>query len=269
MLDKFGRIINTIRISVTDNCNLNCFYCVPDEEGHQSFKKILSFQEIYDIVKEVSSLGISRIKITGGEPLVRKNIETLIAMIKTIPEIKDLSITTNGVLLTSLALPLKNSGLDRINISLDTLDKKLFKEITRGGDLTTVINGIFEAKKYFCGKIKINTVLLKDKNENEIDDIKKFCKNNNFNFQLINQMDLTDEKTQSENLLKTDKPEDCSKCNRVRLTADGKFLPCLFSDIEIDIKHFKDIKDAFITCVDNKIEKGDKRVNPNMVAIGG
>jgi len=269
LLDKFGRTIDTIRISVTDKCNLKCYYCIPDETDYYSSKNILSYEEIYEVVKEAASLGITRAKLTGGEPLIRKEITKLIGLIRSVKQINDISITTNGTLLENLVIPLKEAGLDRINISLDSLDENLYKEITRGGELEKVISGIFFTNKYFYGKIKINTVLLKNKNENEIPKIKEFCNDNNLSFQLINQMNLQNDKHYSENFGTTNKPNDCSLCNRIRLTSDGKLLPCLFSNIEIDIKNFSNIKDALILCINQKIEKGEKRIDRNMVNIGG
>ena len=269
MLDKFGRIINTIRISVTDKCNLKCYYCITDENSYYQSKEILTFEEITEIVKEAATLGITRVKLTGGEPLVRKNIVALVRMIKNIKTIDDLSITTNGTFLEELADSLKNAGLDRINISIDSLDEKLYYEITGGGDLKKVLSGIDRAKEFFRGKIKINTVLLKDRNENQIETIKEFCQKNDFGFQLINQMNLQKDKIYSENFEITHKPADCSFCNRIRLTSDGKLLPCLFSNIEIDIKKYHSIKEALTECINQKIKKGNKCNTKSMVSIGG
>ena len=268
MQDKFGRIIDTIRISVTDKCNLRCYYCIPDD---YTFKdtKILTFEEIVQIVKESVEIGITRIKLTGGEPLLRKNIVNLISEISKIESITDLSITTNGTLLKNLALPLKLAGLKRINVSLDALDEKLYSTITGGGSVFDVIEGIKEAKKVNLVPIKINTVLLNGKNEEEIPKIKEFCKNNDFDFQLINEMKLTKEKKDSENFYNTQKPPKCDKCNRIRLTSDGKLLPCLFGEKEIDIKQFNSIKEALISCIDNKIKKGKQNESRVMNEIGG
>ena len=162
MLDSFDREINYMRISVTDRCNLKCLYCIPEEEIiKKHHNDILRYEEIYSIVKEASKLGVRKVRITGGEPLVRKNIEELIKMIRRIEDINIISMTTNGILLKPIAYKLKEAGLDSINISLDTLNAERYKTITRGGDLQDVIRGIEEANKLNF-KLKINVVIYDD-----------------------------------------------------------------------------------------------------------
>ncbi len=168
MLDCFNRQINYLRISVTDRCNMRCTYCMP-EGGVKLFKhdEILSFEEIYNFVKIAVTLGIEKVRLTGGEPLVRQGFPNLVKMISSIEGIKDLSMTTNGLLLFDYAEILKENGLKRINISLDTLIPENYKKITRGADIEKVLKGIEKAKQLGFDPIKINCVI-KD-NSNEID----------------------------------------------------------------------------------------------------
>jgi GTP 3',8-cyclase len=164
VLDRYNRNINYLRISVTDRCNLRCSYCMP-EEGISllSHKEILSYDEIRDFTKMAVASGVTKVRITGGEPLVRKGIAILIRMISEIKEISDLSMTTNGVLLKQFADELKSAGLQRINISLDTVDPGKFAALTRTGNLADVFEGINAARKAGLDPIKINCVVKKTK----------------------------------------------------------------------------------------------------------
>ena len=147
MLDQFNRKIDYLRISVTDRCNLRCTYCMPAEGiDLAQHKDIVSFEEIYNIVKQGADDGITKVRLTGGEPLVRKGIVDLVSQLSSIDEIKDLSMTTNGILLDQFAQQLADAGLDRVNISLDTLSAEKYKSITRGGDINKVYDGINAAK---------------------------------------------------------------------------------------------------------------------------
>ncbi|MEE9523387.1 MAG: radical SAM protein, partial [Thermodesulfovibrionales bacterium] len=157
--DRYSRVIDYMRVSVTDRCNLRCVYCMP-EEGvkHIVRKEILSYEEIVRIVGIASGLGVRKVRITGGEPLARKNIQSLIREISSIDTIEDLSLTTNGVLLEKYADELSVCGLDRINVSLDTLKPERYREITRGGDFEIVMKGIEKARNAGLGPVKINMV---------------------------------------------------------------------------------------------------------------
>lgn len=169
MLDRYDREINYLRVSVTDRCNLRCQYCIPKEGvsliGHDD---ILRYEEILKIIKIASTLGIRKIRITGGEPLVRKGLIEFISAIKGISNIEDISLTTNGILLAPYAEKLFLAGIKRINISLDSLDKEKYAQITRGGDLEAVLRGIEEVKRIGFSPIKINTVAIRRFNEDEI-----------------------------------------------------------------------------------------------------
>ncbi|HFB61706.1 MAG TPA: radical SAM protein, partial [Bacteroidetes bacterium] len=160
MLDRYNRKINYLRISVTDRCNLRCTYCMP-ASGIKLIPhdEIISFEEIREIVRQGVRDGISKVRLTGGEPLVRKGIVELVHMIASIPGVKDLAMTTNGILLEQFARPLAEAGLTRVNISLDTLSEKRYAEITRGGDIHKVFRGIEAARAAGLSPIKINCVV--------------------------------------------------------------------------------------------------------------
>lgn len=167
--DRYGRLHDYLRISVTDRCNLRCLYCMP-EEGVQfaASETLLSYDEIVEIVKVGASLGITKLRITGGEPLIRPNLHELISKLSAIPQIEDIALTTNGIYLASQAEQLRKAGLNRVNISLDTLDPTRFKFIARNGDLKRVLAGIEAAAAVGFSPIKLNCVLLKGVNEDEI-----------------------------------------------------------------------------------------------------
>lgn len=170
LIDRFGRVHNYLRISITDRCNLRCLYCMP-EEGMEFMEseKLMTFDEIVEVVHVAARLGISKLRLTGGEPLVRKGIEQLIARLSRIPGIDDIALTTNGILLAPKAEQLREAGLKRINISLDTLDPARFRMIARRGELQQVRDGIAAAVRAGLHPIKLNCVLLKGINEDEID----------------------------------------------------------------------------------------------------
>ena len=177
MRDGFNREIDYLRISVTDRCNLRCVYCMPAQGiAHKPQSQILSFEEIYQIVKAGVSLGIRKVRITGGEPLVRKDLPLLIEKLKTISALKEIALTTNGIYLSRYALFLKRAGLDRVNISLDSLIPERFEEITRGGALGSALSGIESALAVGFRPVKINVVLLKGFNSDEVLSFAKLSK---------------------------------------------------------------------------------------------
>lgn len=169
LVDQHGRTHDYLRISVTDRCNLRCLYCMGEEGIEQvAHRDILSYEEISAVVRAGAELGISKIRLTGGEPLVRKNLKDLVGSIKAIPDIKDLALTTNGILLSGQAADLKQAGLDRVNISLDSLKPEVYRRTTRCGELIEVMNGIETALDLDLKPVKINTVLMKGINETEV-----------------------------------------------------------------------------------------------------
>lgn len=169
MQDLFSRQIEYLRIAVTDRCNLRCTYCMPAEGvALKHHTEILTLEEIYRVVQAAVSLGISKIRLTGGEPLVRKGLVSLVEKIRSLPEIKDISLTTNGILLTKYAQDLKKAGLNRVNISLDTLDKNKFRQITRLGEIGYIHQGIDAALQAGLEPVKLNVVVIKGVNDDEI-----------------------------------------------------------------------------------------------------
>jgi len=169
--DSFNRPINYLRISVTDRCNLRCVYCMPAEGvSLMPHSNILTYEEIYKVAKAAAELGITKVRVTGGEPLVRLGLPELIRLLAGIPEIDDLSLTTNAILLSKYAAELKAAGLQRVNISLDTLDAAKFRQISRGGNLDDVLKGMAAARAAGLSPIKINMVVMAGSNENEIAD---------------------------------------------------------------------------------------------------
>jgi len=177
LVDSFGRAHDNLRVSVTDRCNIRCFYCMP-ETGVQFMerKEILSFEEIERFVRVAVRLGITKLRITGGEPLVRRDLPVLIRKLIAIPGIRDLALTTNAVLLEEMAQPLYEAGLRRINIHLDTLDRERFKKITRRDDLDKVLAGIDTCLRLGYGPVKLNAVAVKGLTEPDIIPLARFCR---------------------------------------------------------------------------------------------
>lgn len=171
MNDAFERDIDYLRISVTDRCNLRCIYCMPAEGVElSSYEDILRLEEIVKIIRSAVTLGIKKVRFTGGEPLVRKGITDLIKQTSEMPEIKDISLTTNGILLPEMAKGLKKAGLNRVNISLDTLSPQKYEHMTRGGQFSKVWLGIEAAGDAGLGPVKLNTVVIRGLNDDEIFD---------------------------------------------------------------------------------------------------
>ena len=266
MFDRFNRPINYLRISVTDRCNLRCRYCMPEEGIHLlSHEDILSFDEIMDFTKTAVAFGITKARITGGEPLVRKGIVTLTGMIAGIEGIKDLSMTTNGTLLDQFAYDLHKAGLQRINISLDTIDPEKYAYLTRKGDLNDVFKGIEAAKKANLVPVKINCVIKESKSEKDAMEVSEFCKSNGLELRYIREMDLV-----KGTFSKVDGGSGgiCSSCNRLRLTSNGKLKPCLFNDVGFDIRELGYEK-AIKMAIDRKPEQGLNNMKDEFYNIGG
>lgn len=193
LVDSFGRRISYVRLSVTDKCNLRCFYCMP--EGFKDFETPedwLTFDEIERVIGAFGVLGVSRVRLTGGEPLVRKNVAELALRLSNLPNINDLSLSTNATLLSRQAKDLRAAGVSRINVSLDTLRADRFEEVTRGGRLDEVIDGLMVAKEAGLNPIKINMIALKGVNDDEIIDMLEFCAEHGFTLRLIESMPMGD-----------------------------------------------------------------------------
>lgn len=271
MKDSFSREIDYLRISVTDLCNLRCLYCMP-EKGVEKFShsQIISPERIKEIVESATKLGIKKIRLTGGEPLVRKGIIEIIKQIREVPGVKEICLTTNGVYLEDMAKDLFNAGVDRLNISLDTLDEQKFHYLTRGGHLEDVIKGIKEAQKVGFKNTKINCVLIGGFNDDEIEKFGEFADKHSLILRFIELMPIGESK-QFDNkafvsnrivleklpnlkplsndgvcqyykfgnatigLISPMSHKFCETCSRIRLTSDGKIKPCLHSKEEIDL----------------------------------
>ena len=300
MKDHYGRTINYMRISITDKCNLRCKYCMPPEGvedlGHNT---ILKYEEIERIVEAAASLGITKYRLTGGEPLVRKGIVNLIEQIVNIPGVEEVSMTTNGILLAKYAEDLKKAGLNRVNISIDSLKHSRYKEITRGGDLDDVIAGIHAAEKTGLTPIKINVVAMKGFNDDEIIDFAQLTLKHDYEIRFIELMPigtaLDDCKyeyisceeikaklpgiipiKEEKGVAELFKYKDaigkigfitpisscfCQTCNRIRLTSDGKIKTCLHSDQEINLREVlnQNNKDALVEVIRKSINAKEER----------
>jgi cyclic pyranopterin phosphate synthase len=237
------------------------------EEGIKLLRHegILSFDEIAGFTKVAVVNGVTKVRITGGEPLVRKGITTLVRMISNIKGIKDLSMTTNGVLLKQFADELMAAGLHRVNISLDTIDPEKFKAITRIGSINDVFEGIKAAKNAGLLPVKINCVIKETKEEKEAKTVTRFCKDNDLEIRYIRQMDLVRGHFST---VEGGTGGDCSLCNRLRLTANGKLKPCLFNNIEFDIRELG-FEKAIKLSVELKPEYGSNNETGTFYNIGG
>ncbi|MGM0212701.1 GTP 3',8-cyclase MoaA [Enterococcus sp. AZ109] len=189
--DRFGRKHDYVRIAITDKCNLRCVYCMP-EEGIQFFsdESILSSSEIIRMCRHFAQMGIEKIRLTGGEPLLRSDILTIIEGIAEIPEIKDISLTTNGLALAKQAANLKRAGLNRLNISLDTFDSERYRRITRGGSLRRVLAGIEAAQAEGFSQIKLNVVVMRGQNQQELKDFLSYTFDHQVNVRFIEIMPI-------------------------------------------------------------------------------
>ncbi|MEW6584879.1 MAG: GTP 3',8-cyclase MoaA [Nitrospirota bacterium] len=277
--DNFDRTIDYLRISITDRCNLRCIYCMPSGGiVPMEHKEILRYEEIIRVLRIAAAMGVKRVRITGGEPLIRRNVSGFVRLVREIPGIRDVSLTTNGILLERFAEDLARAGLNRVNVSLDSLRPEKYREITRGGDLDAVLRGISAAEKAGLVPIKINVVPVRGVNDDEIEEFAKLTFKVPYQIRFIEFMPFgvqdiwtperflsVDEiRTRVEKVgtlvaahMKKSGPARyfrfegaagvvgfisplshhfCGECNRLRLTADGKLRPCLFSETEIDLK---------------------------------
>jgi len=284
LVDNYQRRINYLRISVTDHCDLRCIYCTAHQVERLSHNDILRYEEIERIVRASAQMGINSIRLTGGEPLMRPHLEVLVGMLKKIDGIDDISMTTNATVLARHAENLAAAGLDRVNISLDSLNAERFHYMTGRGKLSTVLEGIEAARKAGLNPVKINTVLLKGINDSEILDFAAKTVTDGWHVRFIEYMPFACDGSQGSTFAQNQTVSDaeikgiiagnmgeltpvmpsrgygpakyyqlenakgtigfigavtdcfCSKCNRMRLTADGRLRPCLLDDDEIDIK---------------------------------
>lgn len=278
LTDAFQRRIDYLRISITDQCNLKCVYCKP-AKGLRQFEKsdMLAVREIARIVQATHRYGLKKARITGGEPLMRKDLTALITAIKQRVGIHDLSLTTNGIMLADMAEGLKAAGLDRVNISLDTMDPERYRMMTRGGDVRRVWNAIEEAEHKGLVPVKLNVVPIRGMNDDEIEAFARLTFERDYHVRFIEYMPMNgkawnrDLCVPSEEIMtrvsalgrlvplefRGNGPSRnyridgargvigfisamsdhfCGWCNRIRLTATGMLRPCLFSNVEVDLK---------------------------------
>ena len=293
MIDRFGRSITYLRLSVTELCNLRCRYCMPEEgvckKDHSS---MLTQEETVMAVKAAASLGIKKVRVTGGEPLVKPNIVSICRGISEIEGIEELCLTTNGVKLPGLGSELKKAGVNRLNISLDTLDADKYRYITRNGDLADAVRGIETALGCGFDKIKLNAVLIVGFNDDEIAELAGLTVRYPVDMRFIEMMPMMDSRIFSEDafipytvvlnklpelepvtsdggvarlyrlpgaqgnigLISPVSAHFCAECNRLRLTADGKIRPCLHKCDEYPIKglDYEGMRAQFIAAIEGK-----------------
>ena len=293
MIDRLGRDITYLRISLTDKCNLRCRYCMP-EEGvcRRQHHEMMSEDEIVTAVEAAASLGIRKIRLTGGEPLVKKNILSICRRVANVPGIQEVCLTTNGILLPELAVALKEAGVKRVNISLDTLDDEKYAYITRIGRLEQFRAGLQAALEAGFDKVKINAVLIGGFNDDEIERLANLTMEYPVDMRFIELMPIQDHDEFGEEayvpysrvlerlpdampiakdggvaklyrlpgakgnigLISPISAHFCGECNRLRLTADGKLKPCLHSADEYPIKGLnrEEMKAVFAQAIWNK-----------------
>jgi cyclic pyranopterin phosphate synthase len=273
--DSFQRPINYLRISVTDRCNLRCVYCMPPGGTPlMPRSEILRYEEIQTVARAAAELGITKVRLTGGEPLIRAQLTRLVRMLSQIEGIDDISLTTNGLFLKRYAAPLKQAGLKRVNVSLDTLKREKFQRITRGGRLSDVLAGIEAARMVGLDPVKINMVVMRGINDDEVLDFARLTMDQGWHVRFIESMpfaanlEFVPVSEIQERLLSLGALEPypfsqgngpakyfrfpsasgtigfisplsehfCFNCNRLRLTADGQLHSCLLSDEEVDLR---------------------------------
>ncbi|WP_171476073.1 GTP 3',8-cyclase MoaA [Frigoriglobus tundricola] len=190
LIDSFGRRHNNLRVSVTDRCNLRCTYCMPEDVTFQNRSELLTFEEITAFVRVAASLGVDKVRLTGGEPLVRKELHELVRMLSAVPGIKDIGLTTNGILLEEQAGPLFDAGLRRLNVSLDTLDPVRFRTLTRRDGVERVLAGLAAAKRVGFAPIKVNTVAIRGFAEYDVVPLARYCRSHDFELRFIEYMPI-------------------------------------------------------------------------------
>jgi cyclic pyranopterin phosphate synthase len=279
LVDTFGRVHNNLRVSVTDRCNLRCTYCMPEEVTFLDRHELLTFEEITRFVRVAAPLGIDKIRLTGGEPLLRRDLPKLARMLCEIEGIRDVGVTTNGILLADQAQALYDAGLRRINVSLDTLDPARFRQLTRRDGLDRVLDGILAAKRAGFAPVKVNAVVIRGTNEQDVVPLARFARLNGLEMRFIEYMPIGAEQWERSKvyfaheileqierevaplvpaadydprapamdfdytkgggrvgiIASVSRPF-CMKCNRLRLTSDGKLRNCLFALDEMDVK---------------------------------
>jgi cyclic pyranopterin phosphate synthase len=279
LLDTFGRSHNNLRLSVTDRCNLRCTYCMPEEVTFLDRGELLTFEELTAFTRIAAGLGVDKVRLTGGEPLLRRGLPDLVRMLVAVPGVRDLGLTTNGVLLGDQARPLFDAGLRRLNVSLDTLDRDRFQKLARRDALADVLAGIDAAVAAGFERIKVNAVVLRGVNDIDVVPLALFARDRGLEMRYIEYMPIGGEAWERDKVFFAHEildaieggvgpmvPADdydprapamdfryvdgsgrvgiiapvsrpfCRRCNRLRLTAEGKLRNCLFALDELDLK---------------------------------
>ncbi|NMB34882.1 MAG: GTP 3',8-cyclase MoaA [Firmicutes bacterium] len=312
LIDPYGREISYLRLSVTERCNLSCIYCSanPLECAKKMGKDLLTVESCLAIGQAAVELGMTKIRLTGGEPLMRADILDIISGLSAIPGLKDLSLTTNGIFLDDMASELASAGLHRVNISLDSLEEANFQRITNGGKLQSVLKGIEKSIEAGLTPVKINVVLLKGINDHEIERFIAMTADRDLCVRFIEYMPMKKEEGWRKLFLPLEKVIEvaekfaplvaaesdhnhgggparyfrlegakgkiglitalschfCDRCNRLRVTSDGKVKPCLFSIDEVDLRPFLDskekLKEQFIAALELRTDPRTVSDNP-------
>ena len=288
MIDSYGRKINYLRVSVTKRCNLNCSYC----GACKTDEKELTPEQIERIVKCFASLGFTKVRLTGGEPLVRQDITEIAERISRIDTIKKLAITTNGINLGPMAGELKKAGVNAVNISLDTTDPVQFRALTGANKLDEVFYGIEECERVGLTPIRLNAVLIRGQNDNQAEKLIEIARNRDIDVRFIELMPFSDEGENKDLIVKGEEilsrfpflkkahaekeksvaqyyvadnfkgrvgfinpvsDKFCSKCNRIRLLSDGKLKPCLGSDTVFDLMKYIDDEEKLLKQIEKAI----------------
>jgi cyclic pyranopterin phosphate synthase len=279
LIDTFGRPHNNLRLSVTDRCNLRCTYCMPEEVTFLDRSELLSYEEMTAFVRVAVSLGVDKVRLTGGEPLLRRGLPDLVQMLVAVPGVRDLGLSTNGVLLADQAKPLFDAGLRRLNVSLDTLDRERFQQLARRDALADVLAGLDAARAVGFERIKVNAVVLRGVNDIDVGPLARYARDRGLEMRYIEYMPIGGDAWERDKVvfaheileaveravgpLAPAKDYDprapamdfcyadgggrvgiiapvsrpfCQRCNRLRLTAEGKFRNCLFALDELDVK---------------------------------
>jgi len=264
--DRYGRTINYLRVSVTDRCNFRCRYCRPEEGLDLSgSRRILTLEEMFEVVRVAVDLGVDKCRLTGGEPLVRRGVLDLVRMLGTLDGLKDLAMTTNGSLLGKFALPLKEAGLHRVNVSLDTLDDEDFRLITRGGSLGQVLAGLEAARRAGLNPIKLNCVVQKSSQEPHAQAVARFAREHGYQARFIRQMDMAAGEFW---VVDGGSGGDCPTCGRLRLTSTGDVLSCLFSDVSCNVMEYG-YRRALELAVEHKPQSGRSSRHNRFYTVGG
>jgi cyclic pyranopterin phosphate synthase len=265
MRDSFGREIDYLRVSVTDRCNLRCVYCMP-AEGVRLLRHedIISFERIVQVAEAAVRLGFRKLRLTGGEPLARRGLPALVAMLATVKGIETMGMTTNGTLLPPVAAELKASGLGSVNVSLDTLDPGRYAALTRGGRIEDALAGINAALAAGL-PVKLNTVALEDSTEAEFAALRAYAARVGADIQFIARYRLAEEKRDGGEY---DRPPKCAGCNRLRLLADGTLRPCLHGDLSFPID-WNDVEGSIKRAVLAKPARGHTCTGLEVGQIGG